>query len=115
MVGNVQAQPHKEVKIIQVYSDKITDLHVYASEKLPADEFYYFDLLVSIESGWRPTAENPSSTASGLCQFLDSTYERYGGKTDDPYEQLEKCFDYIEDHYETPSGAISHHNIYNWY
>ncbi len=31
------------------------------------------------ESGGNPTAENPTSTASGLWQFLDSTWGGYGG------------------------------------
>lgn len=31
------------------------------------------------ESGGNPTAQNPSSTASGLFQFLDSTWAGYGG------------------------------------
>lgn len=31
------------------------------------------------ESGGDPTAQNPSSTASGLYQFLDSSWIDYGG------------------------------------
>lgn len=31
------------------------------------------------ESGGNPTAQNPRSTASGLWQFLDSTWANYGG------------------------------------
>ena len=31
------------------------------------------------ESGGNPLAENPTSTASGLWQFLDSTWAGYGG------------------------------------
>jgi hypothetical protein len=31
------------------------------------------------ESGGTPTAQNPSSSASGLWQFLDSTWDHYGG------------------------------------
>jgi LysM repeat protein len=35
--------------------------------------------LIQCESGGRPTATNPSSTASGLFQFLDSSWRAYGG------------------------------------
>jgi LysM repeat protein len=35
--------------------------------------------LIRCESGGSPTAQNPSSTASGLFQFLDSSWRAYGG------------------------------------
>lgn len=35
--------------------------------------------LISCESGGNPTAQNPSSTASGLFQFLDTSWIAYGG------------------------------------
>jgi resuscitation-promoting factor RpfA len=35
--------------------------------------------LIACESGGRPTATNPSSTASGLFQFLDTSWRAYGG------------------------------------
>lgn len=35
--------------------------------------------IIACESGGNPTAQNPSSTASGLYQFLDSSWLAYGG------------------------------------
>lgn len=35
--------------------------------------------IIACESGGNPTAQNPSSTASGLFQFLDSSWIAYGG------------------------------------
>lgn len=35
--------------------------------------------VLSRESGGNPKAENPTSTASGLWQFIDSTWAGYGG------------------------------------
>lgn len=35
--------------------------------------------IIDCESGGNPTAQNPSSTASGLFQFLDSTWQSVGG------------------------------------
>lgn len=64
------------------------------------------DQLVSHESGWNPTAQNPSSTAYGLFQFLDSTWKGTGiAKTSDPALQIEAGLRYIESRYKTPKGA----------
>lgn len=35
--------------------------------------------ILECESGGNPKAENPRSSASGLWQFLDSTWDHYGG------------------------------------
>ena len=37
--------------------------------------------IIACESGGNPTAQNPSSTASGLFQFLDTSWIAYGGGT----------------------------------
>ena len=43
------------------------------------------DWLVNKESSWNPSAKNPTSTAYGLFQFLDSTWAGVGArKTSDP-------------------------------
>lgn len=33
------------------------------------------DRMIRCESGWKPAIENASSTASGLAQFLDGTWQ----------------------------------------
>jgi LysM repeat protein len=38
-----------------------------------------WDPIIKCESGGNPTAQNPGSTASGLFQFLDSTWQSLGG------------------------------------
>jgi LysM repeat protein len=38
-----------------------------------------WDAIIACESGGNPKAVNPSSTASGLFQFLDSSWRAYGG------------------------------------
>ena len=60
--------------------------------------------LVNGESSWDETAANPSSTAEGLFQFLDSTRAQYGyGPT--AAEQAGPGASYITDRYGTPSDA----------
>jgi hypothetical protein len=64
------------------------------------------DYIVSQESGWNPTAQNPSSTAFGLAQFLDATWGGVGCvKTSEPVQQL-KCADlYVKQRYGGWKGA----------
>ena len=51
--------------------------------------------IVRCESGFNPDAQNPTSSASGLFQFINSTWEsqsqKYGVSTEknDPYGQIE--------------------------
>lgn len=68
------------------------------------------------ESGWRNDAQNPTSTAYGIGQFLDTTWNGYGiGKTSDPGLQVEAMARYIKGRYGTPSAALAFHRNNNWY
>jgi hypothetical protein len=68
------------------------------------------------ESGWRNTAQNPTSTAYGIGQFLDSTWGGYGvSKTSDPGKQILAMARYIKARYGSPSRALSFHIGHNWY
>ena len=55
----------------------------------------FADCLIIEESHWNPKADNPTSTAYGLGQFLDRTWENVnkalGGNLDrdDPYDQID--------------------------
>lgn len=63
--------------------------------------------LLMNESGFNPNAQNPTSTAHGLFQFLDSTWDGTGiDKTDDPAGQTEAGIKYIKSRYGTPSKAL---------
>ncbi len=75
------------------------------------------DWIVSHESGWRPTAQNPKSTAYGLFQLLNGTWAGTGiKKTSDPSLQTEAGLRYIGNRYQTPLGAQKfwkdHHGYY---
>jgi hypothetical protein len=72
--------------------------------------------IVRRESSWSPTADNPTSTAYGLFQFLDSTWASVGGvRTSDPYQQIDLGLEYIARRYGTPSAALAFHNAHHWY
>ena len=75
-----------------------------------------FNKIVIKESNWDPTAQNKTSTAFGVAQFLNSTWKTVGyTKTDDPYIQLDAMIAYIDQRYGTPTEAISFHLSNGWY
>ena len=76
-----------------------------ARKKFGKGHFGELDRLYGSESGWDPTADNPTSSASGIPQFLDDTWEQYGGYTSNPYKQVRKGLRYIEDRYGNPTRA----------
>lgn len=60
------------------------------------------------EAGFNPNAQNPTSTAYGFGQFLDSTWATVGGsKTSDPWLQAEYMMRYISRNYGDPQTAYS--------
>lgn len=67
------------------------------------------------ESGWNNTAQNPSSTAYGIAQFLDTTWAPYGPKTSDPALQIKYGLEYIKGRYGDPIAAWAHEESEGWY
>jgi hypothetical protein len=90
----------------------------YALSKLGGDgsQFSCLESLWGKESGWNPDAQNPTSTAYGIPQFLDSTWAGTGiAKTSDGYRQIDAGLIYINDRYGSPCAAWSHSQANNWY
>jgi hypothetical protein len=62
--------------------------------------------VVGHESGGQVSVKNPTSTAFGLGQLLDSTYAKYGGGPGSSgVEQIRAMAAYIRDRYVTPTAA----------
>jgi tape measure domain-containing protein len=80
------------------------------------DQWGDLDWLVTRESGWRPTAQNPSSTAYGIFQFLNSTWGTVGAtKTSDPLKQIQAGIKYIQQRYGDVRGARRFWERNHWY
>lgn len=72
--------------------------------------------LIMSESGWDNNAQNPTSTAYGIGQFLDSTWASVGGsKTSNPTTQIKLTYKYIKQRYGDPIKAWNFHLAHNWY
>lgn len=98
-----------------------TAFQKYAAEKLSAQGFGPEEIgaLITLwnkESGWNPNADNPTSTAYGIAQFLDGTWAGTGYKrTSDPFKQIDAGLTYIANRYGSPSKALQFHQQNNWY
>ncbi|MEX5721020.1 transglycosylase SLT domain-containing protein [Geodermatophilus maliterrae] len=89
----------------------------YALSKVgSAEQFSCLESLWGKESGWNPNAQNPTSTAYGIPQFLDSTWASTGiAKTSDGYRQIDAGLIYIEERYGSPCAAWAHSQAKGWY
>ncbi|WP_075012042.1 transglycosylase SLT domain-containing protein [Geodermatophilus obscurus] len=89
----------------------------YAMAKVgSAEQFSCLEKLWGKESGWNPDAQNPTSTAYGIPQFLDSTWASTGiAKTSDGYRQIDAGLIYIEERYGSPCEAWAHSQATGWY
>jgi hypothetical protein len=74
------------------------------------------DRLWTQESGWNNHAQNPTSTAYGIAQFLDSTWATVGGrKTSSASLQIGYGLKYIRQRYGDPIHAEQHEISAGWY
>ena len=72
--------------------------------------------IVMAESGYCNTIKNPTSTAYGIGQFLDTTWATVGGsKTSDALTQIRLTLLYIKQRYGDPSKAWAFHLANGWY
>lgn len=89
----------------------------YAESNVGATQFRCLDALWTKESHWRTTAHNPSSTAYGIPQLLDSTWHYTGvGKTSDGFRQVDAGLAYLRRAYPAgPCSAWAHSQAHGWY
>jgi hypothetical protein len=88
----------------------------YARSKVGAAQFSCLDALWNKESGWRPSAKNPSSTAYGIPQLLNATWAATGiARTSNGYRQVDAGLIYIDAAYGSPCAAWSHSKATGWY
>ena len=82
-----------------------------------SDQFSCLDKLWTKESGWRVSADNPSSSAYGIPQALPGRrMAAYGSDwRTNAVTQIKWGLDYIEDAYGSPCEAWAHSRATNWY
>jgi len=87
-----------------------------AKDLLNKEQFLCLTKLIGKESAWNSKAENPTSTASGIGQLLDSTASSLGmKKSDSAVSQLVATLSYISRRHSHPCGAWKHFQKKGWY
>jgi hypothetical protein len=83
--------------------------------KQQIDDWFY--RLIPSESPGTITAQNPTSPAYGIAQFIDGPkeYYTYGGNPNTVQGQLIAMANYIAHRYGNPSVAWAFHQKHNWY
>lgn len=77
----------------------------------------YLGWIIQKESSGNPKAQNPKSSAYGLMQFLDGTWNTYGKglNRNDPEDQVVAGINYIKQRYGTPQNAVAFWQRNGWY
>jgi hypothetical protein len=118
-----QDKPLKEDKIIKGYvSSPVKQQRVpdtargYARSMVSAKEYEALQELIMLESSWNPEAQNPKSTAYGLAQFVDKTWDLVDIEKSADYRiQLIAAQKYVMMRYGSWVKALEHHKHYGWY
>jgi hypothetical protein len=81
------------------------------------DQFGCLDSLWTRESGWNPSADNPSSSAYGIPQALPGSKMASAGAdwATNPATQIKWGLGYIQDRYGSPCGAWAHSESAGFY
>ncbi len=122
MFVNAAFAPQQAVPATVIYKERPALMQVdpkqIARELLTKKQFACFTKLMGKESAWKPSAKNPTSSAKGIGQLLDSTYRNLGMKHSQAgVPQVVATLAYIGRKYGSsgPCGAWKHFQRHNWY
>lgn len=122
MFVNAAFAPQQAVPATVIYKERPVLMQVdpkqIARELLTKKHFACFTKLMGKESAWKPSAKNPTSSAKGIGQLLDSTYRNLGMKHSQAgVPQVVATLAYIGRKYGSsgPCGAWKHFQRHNWY
>ena len=88
----------------------------YARSMVSAKEYKALEELIMLESSWNSNAQNPKSTAYGLGQLLDQTWEQVGVEKSDDYRiQLIAAHKYVFERYGSWVKALEFRKANGYY
>jgi hypothetical protein len=88
----------------------------YARQMVSVKEYKALEELIMLESSWNPNAQNKKSTAYGLGQFIDQTWEQVGIEKSADYRiQLIASHKYVMDRYGSWVKALEFRKANGYY
>jgi hypothetical protein len=88
----------------------------YARSMVSAKEYKALEELIMLESSWNPDAQNPKSSAYGLGQFVDKTWDLVGVEKSADYRlQLIASHKYVLDRYGSWVKALEFRKANGYY
>ncbi|MFC3686791.1 lytic transglycosylase domain-containing protein [Aquipuribacter hungaricus] len=98
-------------------SNRALGLELMLAYGFGEDQWSCLDSLWQKESGWKHTADNPSSSAYGIPQALPGSKMSSAGSDweTNPATQIQWGLGYIDGRYGSPCAAWSHSKAKNWY
>jgi len=104
MLGRMRSQPNMtedKKKLLDAIGAKVSEYNL-------DDHTAYILKTIGIESQMNPNAKNPNSSAYGLGQFTDSTWNQYGrGDRKDPIAQIDAFMRFTQDNIQSFERAYS--------
>lgn len=90
---------------------------IMSAAGISPSDYMYVDYIITKESGWNATADNPMSSAYGICQALPGEKMASAGSdwATNPVTQLEWCNTYATSRYGSWSGAYSFWISHHWW
>lgn len=85
--------------------------HIAVTNWFDEQQWNCYANIIHVESRWKLDAQNPTSTAWGIGQILDSK-DNTGL---DPYKQIITALNYMIHKYGTPCKAWTFHKKHRWY
>lgn len=112
--GNDNAYVSSPVKVQQQRAP--VTARSYARSMVSEVEYKALHELIDRESKWDSHAQNSKSTAYGLAQFVDKTWDLVEIEKSDDYRiQLIAAQKYVMMRYGSWVKALEHHKQYGWY
>jgi hypothetical protein len=93
-----------------------TSARSYARSMVSAKEYEALEELIMLESSWNPDAQNKKSTAYGLGQFIDQTWDEVGIEKSSDYRiQLVAAHSYVMQRYGSWVKALEFRKANGYY
>jgi len=118
LMPKIQNQPSVQVVTVNeaVTLTEKQRITLFINELLDAKSAQCLQKILMVESHMNPKAKNPTSTARGVGQLLESTYKNIGLKhSADPLAQVIATIAYISRHFGSTCAAWDFHKKHNYY